>query len=140
MISGFPILVLEKVSPTMSLYCYCNIILNRFVHATFWESVQLRFYFLAYTPQSQHFFEVARIKFCNVWDLFAFLYYFCKNRVFFFTWLYVKSARIRSFSGPYFPVFGLNTFQPKCGKMRTRRTPNTVIFRAVWYTSNHTVK
>ena len=30
----------------------------------------------------------------------------------------VKSVRIRSFSGPYFPIFGLNTerFSPNAGK------------------------
>ena len=42
----------------------------------------------------------------------------------------VKSVRIRSYSGPHFPAFGLNTekslrIQSKCGKMRTRITPNT---------------
>ena len=48
-------------------------------------------------------------------------------------WLYVKSVRIRSFPGLYFPAFGLNTaryflsflIQSECGKMRTRKTPNT---------------
>ena len=45
----------------------------------------------------------------------------------------VKSVRIRSFSGPYFPVFGLNTqlIRSKCGKMQTRKTPNTDTFHAV---------
>ena len=45
----------------------------------------------------------------------------------------VKSVCIRSYSGPYFPAFGLNTeryrvslsIQSKCGKTRTRITPNT---------------
>ena len=44
----------------------------------------------------------------------------------------VKSVRIRSYSGPHFPVFGLYTerysislrIQSKCGQMRTRITPN----------------
>ena len=44
----------------------------------------------------------------------------------------VKIVRIWSCSGPYFPAFGLNTkiyslslrFQSKCGKIRTRITPN----------------
>ena len=44
----------------------------------------------------------------------------------------IKSVRIRSFSGLHFPTFGLNTgrysislrIQSKCGKMRTRKTPN----------------
>ena len=43
----------------------------------------------------------------------------------------IKSIRIRSFSGPYFPAFGLNTerysvflrIYSKCGKVRTRKTP-----------------
>ena len=46
---------------------------------------------------------------------------------------FMKSVRIRSYSGPYFHEFGLNTdrysvslrIQSKCGKMRTRITPNT---------------
>ena len=45
----------------------------------------------------------------------------------------VKSVRIRSYSGPHFPAFGLNTerykvslrIQSECGKIRTRITPNT---------------
>ena len=45
----------------------------------------------------------------------------------------VKSVSIRSFSGPYFPTFGLNTeryshvslhIQSKCWKVLTRKTPN----------------
>ena len=46
----------------------------------------------------------------------------------------VKSARIRSYSGPHFPTFALNMeryevcIQPKCGKMRTRITPNADTF------------
>ena len=47
-------------------------------------------------------------------------------------WYYVKSVRIRSYSGPYFPASGLNTerygvslrIQPECGKIRTKITPN----------------
>ena len=50
----------------------------------------------------------------------------------------IKSVRIRSYSGPYFSVFGLNTerhevslrIQSECGKMRTRITPNTNTFHA----------
>ena len=46
----------------------------------------------------------------------------------------LKSVRIRGYSGPHFPAFGLNTdrygisfrIQSECGKMRTRITPNTV--------------
>ena len=53
----------------------------------------------------------------------------------------VKSVRIRSYSGPHFPAFGLNTersgvslrIQSECGKIRTRITPNTDIFYAVSY-------
>ena len=48
----------------------------------------------------------------------------------------VKSVRIRSYSGQYFPTFGLKRelygvslrIQSKCRKIRTRITPNTVTF------------
>ena len=48
----------------------------------------------------------------------------------------VKSFRIRSYPGPHFPAFGLNTgrytvslrIQSECEKMRTRITPNTDTF------------
>ena len=48
----------------------------------------------------------------------------------------VKSVRIRSYFGPYFPAFGLNTerygvslrIQSECGKLRTRITPNMDTF------------
>ena len=46
----------------------------------------------------------------------------------------VKSVRIRSYSGPYFPVFGLNTeryISSEWGKIRTRISPNTDTFYAV---------
>ena len=51
----------------------------------------------------------------------------------------VKSVQIQSFSGPYFPVFGLNTerycvslrVQSECGKIRTIKTPNKDAFNAV---------
>ena len=50
-----------------------------------------------------------------------------------------KSVRTRSYSSPYFPVFGLNKkrygeslhIQSGCGKIRTRITPNTDTFDAV---------
>ena len=55
-------------------------------------------------------------------------------------WHCVKSVRIRIFSGPHFRAFGLNTerygvslrIQSECGKMRTRITPNTGTFYAMW--------
>ena len=51
----------------------------------------------------------------------------------------MKNVRIRSFSGPHFPAFGLNTerysvslrIQSECGKMQTRISPNTDSFHAV---------
>ena len=51
----------------------------------------------------------------------------------------VKSVRIRSYFGPYFPAFGLYSerygvslrIQSDCGKMPTRITPNTDTFYAV---------
>ena len=52
----------------------------------------------------------------------------------------VKSVGIRCFSGPYLPVFGLNTerqfasfrIQSKCDKIRIKKTPNTDTFHAVY--------
>ena len=51
----------------------------------------------------------------------------------------VESVLIWSFSGPYFLAFGLNAeryslslrIQSKCGKMRTRKAPNTRTFHAM---------
>ena len=51
----------------------------------------------------------------------------------------VKSVLIRSFSGLYFPTFGLHTerysvslrIQSECGKIRTTKTPNIDNFHAV---------
>ena len=51
----------------------------------------------------------------------------------------VKSVRILSFSGPYFPVFGLNMerygvslrIQSECEKLQTRKTSNTDTFHPV---------
>ena len=49
----------------------------------------------------------------------------------------VKSVRIRSYSGLYFPTFGLNTdsvsllIQSECRKIWTRTTSNTDTFYAV---------
>ena len=50
-----------------------------------------------------------------------------------------KSVRIWSYSGPYYPAFGLNMerysvsffIQSECRKIRTRITPNTRNFYAV---------
>ena len=55
-----------------------------------------------------------------------------------------KSVLIRDYSGPHVPAFGLNTerygvslcIQSKCGKMRTRITPNTDTFHAVFLYHN----
>ena len=51
----------------------------------------------------------------------------------------MKSASIRSYSGPYFPAFGLNTeiysesllIQSEYRKIRTRKTANTDTFHGV---------
>ena len=53
----------------------------------------------------------------------------------------VKSVHILRFSGPYFPAFGRKTeryglslrIQFECEKIRTRQTPNTDTFYAVYY-------
>ena len=55
----------------------------------------------------------------------------------------VKSVRIRNFTCPYFPAFGLNTesysvnfcIQSECGKIRTRKTPNMDTFYSLLVTS-----
>ena len=59
----------------------------------------------------------------------------------------VKIVLIRSYSGPNFLSFGLNTerygvsrrIQSQCGKMWTRITPNTGIFHTVEFTNKNTV-
>ena len=43
----------------------------------------------------------------------------------------INSVRIRSYSGPYLPAFGLISIQFECGKIRTRVTPNTDTFHAI---------
>ena len=51
----------------------------------------------------------------------------------------LKNVRIRSFSGPYFPAFGLNMerfsvslrIQSECWNIQARKTPNTDTFHAV---------
>ena len=58
------------------------------------------------------------------------------------TCYFVKSVRIWSSSGPYFPAFGLKReryrvslrIQSKCGKIRTTKTPNTDTFHGVCFT------
>ena len=42
---------------------------------------------------------------------------------------WVKSIGIWSYSGPHFPIFGLN--KERCGKIQTRINPNTDTFYAV---------
>ena len=57
----------------------------------------------------------------------------------------MKSVRVRSYSGPHFPAFGLNTesdsvslrIQSECGKIRNRITPNTDTFYVVKSTAKH---
>ena len=48
-----------------------------------------------------------------------------------------ESVCIRSFPGPLFPAFGLNTerygvWNAECGKIRTSKTPNRDTFHSVW--------
>ena len=57
---------------------------------------------------------------------------FAWNQQIFFVSHSVKSVLIQSFSGPYFPAFGLNSERCSvCGNIRTRKTPNTDTFHAV---------
>ena len=48
----------------------------------------------------------------------------------------LKSVHVQSFSGPYFPALGLNARKCENGKMRTRRSPNTDTFHAVYMATN----
>ena len=56
----------------------------------------------------------------------------------------MKGVRIQSFFGPFFLAFGLNAErygvslrnQSECGKIRTRKTPNTDTFHAVFFKQN----
>ena len=58
---------------------------------------------------------------------------------------FVKSVRIWSYSGPYFPAFRLNTEKyfvslhilSECGKIQTRITLNMDTFYAVFCTSKY---
>ena len=60
----------------------------------------------------------------------------------------IQSARIRSFSGPYFPSFGPHTeryevslcIQSECGKKRTRKSPNTDTFNVVITLANFIIQ
>ena len=62
-----------------------------------------------------------------------------KNWDYFYYYYCVKRVHIWSFSGPYFPTFGVNTerygvslrIQSECGKIRTRKTSNTDTFHTV---------
>ena len=68
------------------------------------------------------------------WYLFIYAWYFLNM------YHCVKSVRIQSYSGPYFPAFRLNTERYfvslrilyEYGKIRTRITPNTDTFHAVY--------
>ena len=59
--------------------------------------------------------------------------------IFSLDYICVKIICIRSYSGPHFPTFGLNTerysvslrVQSECGKMRTRITSNTDTFHSM---------
>ena len=56
----------------------------------------------------------------------------------------LKSFRIRSYSGPYFPAFGLSMERygvslhthSECGKMQSKITSNTDTFHAVYVCKN----
>ena len=64
-------------------------------------------------------------------EMIQYFYFYYTKR---FNFHCVKSVRIRSFSGPYFPAFGVNTerIQSEYAKKRTRKTPNTDNFQAVF--------
>ena len=82
-------------------------------------------------------FSVVRIFDTMSWVIFRFSLFFFQKTLSYRHCLEIVS--IQSYSGPYFPAFGLNTekysislrIQSECGKIRTRITPNTGTFYAV---------
>ena len=74
---------------------------------------------------------------CSCW--FAILQKTQTSHFLFWRKHYAKIVRIRSFSGQYFPTFGLKTerysvflrIQSECWKLRSRKTPKTDTFRTV---------
>ena len=83
------------------------------------------------------FFSLCLLKIINYCRFFQL--HFSNSLIFHVEAHCVKSVHIRSYSGLYFPAFGLNTdrygvslrIQSECGKIRTRITPNTNTFHAV---------
>ena len=96
-------------------------------------------------------------KFCRYWSLpstairnlrISNIIAYLQNMLFFLSEFFsfynrcVKGVRIRSYSGLYFPAFGLNTkrygvslrIQSKCRKIQTRTTLNTNTFQEVNFT------
>ena len=79
---------------------------------------------------SSYLIKLFEIHSCNSW---RYYYSIIGNKH------WVKSVRTRSFSGPYFPAFGMNTerysvyvrIESESGKIWTRKSPDTVTFHAV---------
>ena len=89
--------------------------------------------FINYKMKNQNNFHLKmKIKFCSLLFLYE-LYLFCLEPH------CIKSAPIRSYSGPHFPTFGLNAeryfaslcIQSKCRKIWTRITSKTDTFHSV---------
>ena len=104
-------------------------------------------FFLYFTPSFFRSILVVPIKhgFCNISAVrsnSSFLIHFSNL---FVTITAGNAPHIRSYSGPYFPAFALNTdwyfvsllIQSKCGKMWARTTPNTDTFYAVYPQYSH---
>ena len=104
----------------------------------FWNCNILSFYACCHCQRRiQNPVKYLRWSFCwNLLTIFA-------KRLTLFVWLSsedcVNSIRVRIFSGPYFPAFGLHTksyfvflrIQSVCGKIRTKKNPNTDTFYVV---------
>ena len=52
----------------------------------------------------------------------------------------MKSARIRNYSGPYFPAFGLNTFYTEWVILNLFEQENTVIKNYTFYAIHHKIR
>ena len=122
-------------------FCYLKQLKKRGEIKRFWKYGKLN--------ASWGFYKYESSKFKFLWVVWS-IYFQSLSFYFFINYLHskkihcVESVRIRSYSGPYFPAFGLNTerysvslrIQSECEKMRTRITPNTDTFYAAIVTQN----
>ena len=130
-----------KKNRSLRLFVSISVV-QGFPIATFWWKVTISFVwlripfkclFIKYKMKNHNNFHLKmKIKFFSLLFLYE-PYLFCLEQH------CLKSARIRSYSGPHFPAFGLNAerylvslcIQSKCGKIWTRITSKTDTFHSV---------